>query len=330
MLTYQQRAAEVMMHLVTHSAHGYSQPARKGDGTIETLTLSDGTVVTVHGGDYDCSEAVRMCYRAAGVFEYGSYMWTGNEESMLASHHFVKVSKSGVKAGDVLWRSGHTEMVVVVGGRLCQAGFRQSEHHSVSGRKGDQTGWESAYSAYSASSWTHVWRYEGTQPQARAAAPAAPKSPQDAGSPVNGSKFLYRAHVKGYGWLDPVRDGQTAGTTGKGLRMEALKITPPDGLVLTAKAHIQNVGWRDFPHIRRGQGSGTGSSENDPIIGTVGQGLRLEALELDVESNSTGHGTLRYRSHVQDVGWTDWVTAGHSTGSVGFAKAIEAVQIVLE
>ena len=330
-LTYNGRAAEIMLHLVTHSAHGYSQPARAGDGTIETLKLSDGTVTTVHGGDYDCSEAVRMCYVAAGVLPRGCYMWTGNEEAMLSSHHFVRVAKSGVQVGDVLWRSGHTEMVVSVGGRLCQAGFRQSEHHSVSGAKGDQTGWESTYSAYDAGAWTHVWRYEGPQQQqAKAQAQAAPKNPQDAGNPVNGSQLLYRAHVKDYGWLDPVRDGQTAGTTGRGLRMEALKITPPDGLVLTAKVHIQNVGWRDFPHIRRGQGSGTGSSENDPIIGTVGQGLRIEALEIDVESNTTGHNTLRYRSHVQDVGWTGWVTAGHSTGSVGFAKAIEAVQIVLE
>ena len=70
-LTYNARAAEIMLHLVTHAAHGYSQPARAGDGTIETLTLSDGTVTTVHGGDYDCSEAVRMCYVAAGVLPRG-------------------------------------------------------------------------------------------------------------------------------------------------------------------------------------------------------------------------------------------------------------------
>lgn len=156
-LTYNARAAEIMLHLVTHSAHGYSQPARAGDGTIETLRLSDGTVTTVHGGDYDCSEAVRMCYVAAGVLPRGCYMWTGNEAALLKSHGFASVGLGDLRVGDVLLRRGHTEMVVSVGGRLMQAGFRISERHTIRGAKGDQTGWESAYSALSPSAWS--WAY---------------------------------------------------------------------------------------------------------------------------------------------------------------------------
>lgn len=163
-LTYNARAAEIMLHLVTHAAHGYSQPARAGDGTIETLRLSDGTVTTVHGGDYDCSEAVRMCYVAAGVLPRGCYMWTGNEASLLQSHGFASVGLGGLQVGDVLLRRGHTEMVVSVGGRLMQAGFRISERHTISGVKGDQTGWESAYSALNPGAWSWAYRYVGGQP----------------------------------------------------------------------------------------------------------------------------------------------------------------------
>lgn len=163
-LTYNARAAEIMLHLVTHSAHGYSQPARAGDGTIETLTLSDGTVTTVHGGDYDCSEAVRMCYVAAGVLPRGCYMWTGNEASLLKSHGFAGVGLGDLRVGDVLLRHGHTEMVVSVGGKLMQAGFRISERHTISGVKGDQTGWESAYSALNPGAWSWAYRYVGGQP----------------------------------------------------------------------------------------------------------------------------------------------------------------------
>ena len=165
-LTYNQRASEIMLHLVTHSAHGYSQPARAGDGTIETLTLSDGTVTTVHGGDYDCSEAVRMCYVAAGVLPRGCYMWTGNEAALLRSHGFAGVGLGSLRVGDVLLRSGHTEMVISVNGRLMQAGFRISEHRTISGAKGDQTGWESAYSALDAGRWRWAYRYVGGQPKA--------------------------------------------------------------------------------------------------------------------------------------------------------------------
>lgn len=165
-LTYNARASEIMLHLVTHAAHGYSQPARAGDGTIETLTLSDGTVTTVHGGDYDCSEAVRMCYVAAGVLPRGCYMWTGNEASLLKAHGFAGVGLGDLRVGDVLLRSGHTEMVISVNGRLMQAGFRISEHRTISGAKGDQTGWESAYSALDAGRWRWAYRYVGGQPKA--------------------------------------------------------------------------------------------------------------------------------------------------------------------
>lgn len=163
-LTYNARAAEIMLHLVNHSAHGYSQPARAGDGTIETLTLSDGTVTTVHGGDYDCSEAVRMCYVAAGVLPRGCYMWTGNEAALLKSHGFAGVGLGDLRVGDVLLRKGHTEMVVSVGGKLMQAGFRISERHTISGVRGDQTGWESAYSTLNPGAWSWAYRYVGGQP----------------------------------------------------------------------------------------------------------------------------------------------------------------------
>lgn len=170
-LTYNARAAEIMRHLVDHDAHGYSQPHRAGNGTIETLTLSDGTVTTVHGGDYDCSEAVRMCYVAAGVLPRGCYMWTGNEASLLTSHHFVRVPLSGLQVGDVLLRSGHTEMVISVNGTLRQAGFRRSEHHTANGTVGDQDGYEGAYSALAPSAWSWAYRYEGAQPSGASATP---------------------------------------------------------------------------------------------------------------------------------------------------------------
>lgn len=155
------------------------------------------------------------------------------------------------------------------------------------------------------------------------------KNPQDAGNPVNDSGFAYRAHVADYGWLDSVRDGQIAGTTGKGKQLEAIKITPPEGLELSVKFHIQNKGWQTWSGIKKGTSSGEGSSANDPIIGTVGESLRAEALEVNVISNTTGK-NLKYRVHVADYGWTDWVNHEYTAGTVGISKAIEAVQFVLE
>lgn len=115
--------------------------------------------VHIHGGDYDCSEAVRMCYRAVGVLPYGSYMWTGNEVELLTSNGFRLRSLEDPKVGDVLWRDGHTEMYL---GKGMQGGARIDESGGITGpSQGDQTGGEVDRSPYRASSWEMLLRYEG-------------------------------------------------------------------------------------------------------------------------------------------------------------------------
>lgn len=116
------------------------------------------TTVYIHGGDYDCSELVRMCYRAVDVLPYGSYCWTGNEVSLLKSHGFKERSLSSPQMGDVLWRSGHTEIYL---GDGMEGGARVSETGGINGKKGDQTGGEITRSAYNKAHWTKLLRYEG-------------------------------------------------------------------------------------------------------------------------------------------------------------------------
>ena len=64
-------------------------------------------------------------------------------------------------------------------------------------------------------------------------------------------------------------------------------------------------------------------------LGTEGQGKRLESITLNFENPTSYSGTLEYRVHVQDIGWTDWVTAGNPAGTVGQSKRIEAIEIRL-
>ena len=99
-----------------------------------------------------------MCYRAVLVLPYGSYMWTGNEIALLTSYGFVKRSLSDPQIGDVLWREGHTE--IYLGNGMC-GGARIAETGGISGKQGDQTGNEITKSAYRASDWTMLLRYEG-------------------------------------------------------------------------------------------------------------------------------------------------------------------------
>lgn len=115
--------------------------------------------VYIHGGDYDCSELVRMCYRAVGVLPYGSYMWTGNEIELLTDNGFARRSLSAPEQGDVLWRDGHTEIYL---GNGMQGGARHGDYPGgLDGRQGDQDGTEVTRSAYRASDWSVLLRYEG-------------------------------------------------------------------------------------------------------------------------------------------------------------------------
>lgn len=115
--------------------------------------------VYIHGGDYDCSELVRMCYRAVGVLPYGSYMWTGNEIELLTANGFKVRSLSSPQMGDVLWRSGHTEIYL---GDGMQGGARHGDYAGgLDGKKGDQDGTEVTKSKYVASNWSKLLRYEG-------------------------------------------------------------------------------------------------------------------------------------------------------------------------
>lgn len=324
-LSYQEAAVEVAEHLIRHDAHGYSQPNRAGDGTVETIRLSDGTKARIHGGDYDCSELVRSVWAAVGVLPWGywdSYMWTGNEESVLTSHGFAVVPvrpASYMMPGDVLWREGHTELYL--GGGRCGGARHGDAPGGLTGRKGDQDGTEVNSGTYLPKSWTKAFRYSGPVRKPR----------QDPGKAVNDAGLRYRAHVERAGWLPAVRDGQTAGTTGQSARLEAIKVTPPEGLVLDVQAHVQRRGNIEYRGIRKGECSGIGSSANDPIIGTVGMGLRLEGIWVAASGLPEGR-SLVYRAHVQGAGWLPWQTAregryGGLAGTTGQGRRLEAVQM---
>lgn len=138
----------------------------------------------------------------------------------------------------------------------------------------------------------------------------------------------YQAHVQNYGWLDWASNGDVAGSTGLGFRLEALRIklvekggaapgaTARPSIVkasVSASAHVQRIGWQSW------RGSGT--------VGTTGQSLALEALQMKLSSSIPGG--ISYRLHVQDIGWQDWASDGATAGTTGRSLRAEAVSIKL-
>lgn len=124
----------------------------------------------------------------------------------------------------------------------------------------------------------------------------------------------YRAHVYGKGWLDAVNGG-TAGTTGENRALEAIKIDMRKlDFKIKARAHIQNIGLKDFGYIK-----------HDTVVGTTGKNLQMEAIEL-IPEGLKGE-KLQVRVHIQDIGWTRW--ASGMIGTIGMNKKIEAIELRL-
>lgn len=153
---------------------------------------------------------------------------------------------------------------------------------------------------------------------------------QEGGVTLTDDGLSYRAHIERAGWCPAVKDGQIAGTTGYAARLEAFKIRPTVQMgKLNVDAHIQGIGWKSYKGIQAGEPSGTESSAIDPIIGTVGEGRRLEAFKMELDGNKTGK-KLRYMGHVEGSGWTKPVWEGEVCGTTGLSKRLEAIRIWLD
>ncbi|MBQ9621206.1 MAG: N-acetylmuramoyl-L-alanine amidase [Atopobiaceae bacterium] len=131
------------------------------------------------------------------------------------------------------------------------------------------------------------------------------------GEPFNANGMYYRAHVAYVGWQSQVRDGQMAGTTGRGLGIEAIEFQPPKDIGLKVSAHLANVGWVDYDLPLGG------------IVGTTGESRAIEALRIYTDV------PVKYRVHVQNVGWQEWVGNGEMAGTEGQSLQVEAFQMVL-
>ena len=129
----------------------------------------------------------------------------------------------------------------------------------------------------------------------------------------------YQVHIQKDGWLSPVRNGQTSGTTGEKLRMEALKVkllSQEYPGTLEYRSHVQNKGWLDW-------------TKDGEVSGTTGESLRLEAVQIRLTGEIEKYYDIYYRVHVQNFGWLDWAKNGEQAGTAGYGYRLEAIEIQL-
>lgn len=150
------------------------------------------------------------------------------------------------------------------------------------------------------------------------AAPDISQETQAAGNMNSG--IFYKTHVQNDGWQDSVCNGQTSGTSGRALRLEAIQIRLSNAEYsggIEYRTHIQNIGWE------------SNFKSNGSMSGTQGKALRLEAIQIQLTGDMAEHYDVYYRVHCQNIGWMGWAQNGESAGSSGYAYRLEAIQIVL-
>ena len=149
--------------------------------------------------------------------------------------------------------------------------------------------------------------------------PTPPPQPQVPAVPpaVTGQNILqYSVHVQNRGWMAWVRERIVAGTTGLGLRLEAIRIAISNivgGGGIRYRVHVQNVGWQDWV-------------ANGAIAGTTGRGLRAEAIRIELTGELARTHRIEYRVHIQNIGWMPWVSDGAIAGTTGRSLRTEQLK----
>ena len=143
------KPSELMQLICNDPRFGYSQGSNRwGNEKVACFNI-DGKDYYINEGDRDCSSAIISVYNSVYPNEhpFGIAYYTGNMiECAMETGKWQYLGKitntTGLKAGDVLVRDGHTEMYV---GNGKVAGFRSNENGGIiGGLEGDQTGNESS------------------------------------------------------------------------------------------------------------------------------------------------------------------------------------------
>ena len=135
---------------------------------------------------------------------------------------------------------------------------------------------------------------------------------------VAGTTLEYEAHVANKGWMGSVSEGQTAGTTGQNLQLEAFTIAVKgnSNLNISYSAFQQDSGWQ-------------AARTSGQVAGTGGQNKRVEAIKMHLTGADADKYDIYYRVHATNFGWMGWAKNGEVSGSVGYKYAVQAFQITI-
>jgi uncharacterized protein YjdB/GH25 family lysozyme M1 (1,4-beta-N-acetylmuramidase) len=127
----------------------------------------------------------------------------------------------------------------------------------------------------------------------------------------------YCAHVGTIGWQDYSNGNGVAGTTNKGLRLEAMKINlsdSSDNLGIEYSMYSSGKGWQDWV-------------SNDDVAGTTGVSNVTRAIKVRLTGYLSVNYSVYYRTYSTNNGWSSWVCDGSISGNESSKDMLEAFQV---
>ena len=65
------------------------------------------------------------------------------------------------------------------------------------------------------------------------------------------------------------------------------------------------------------------------MSGTSGKSLRLEAIQIRLTGEMADHYDVYYRVHAQNFGWMNWAKNDEMSGTAGYGRRLEGIEIVI-
>lgn len=317
----------------------------KGDIVVDTIStlnlfLLDGTTYT-GAADIETNSAGSTSSAPLTVNVDGTSKWIVTEDTTVTNLNVASggsvVDESGktatIKKGSTTLVQGTGDVTVTVTGSYGTT-VTTTSANALTDSTIDRTGFDNAFGTSTA------FGTNGSGSGQQETDPDDTDQTDDDTTDTTVPKIYYRGHVENIGW-QTYNNGQstwldaggsdTIGTTGQSLRVEALEIAVPQDYALTGTAHVQNIGDMTFSKTRTEtltDASGNAATYDVYFLGTTGKGLRMEGMTINMTKGGQAVDfDFTYRTHVQNVGWQDYVGNGGFAGTRGRGLRLEALQI---
>lgn len=140
----------------------------------------------------------------------------------------------------------------------------------------------------------------------------------------------YSSYITPNGWLGNINNDEISGSFGKNIEAIKIRLTGKvaEQYDIYYQVHVSNIGWM-------------GWTSNGNVAGTKGYFNRVEAIriklllknsaELSVQSNAylEAINSVKYQSHVQNIGWQTPVSDGAISGTSGANARLESFKVKL-